>query len=128
MNFICIIDPFLQCFLCNCRTSRIIGKAQVDQIRCLIRKLRCKAVFLGTGHVYQSLICAQRFVIYTGSACHDIRIHIDRINRIADRNKIIGSKNLLNISDITLCTVRYKNLIRRNLAAPCCKILFCNRV
>ena len=49
--FIGIIYPLLQFCPGNSRSGRIVWKAQVYQIRCLLRKLRHKSVFPCTRHI-----------------------------------------------------------------------------
>ena len=42
--FICIIYPFLQFIFCDCCTTWIIRKTEIDQIRCLYRQFRKKSI------------------------------------------------------------------------------------
>ena len=100
-----IVHPALQLFLCDRRTGRIVREAQVNQIRCLLRKIRSKPIVRGTWHVDNITPALRQRIIASGTPCHYIGIHIHRIDRIANCNLIIQAENLLNISGITFCTV-----------------------
>ena len=125
-NFIGIVHPFLQLILCKRCSGRVIRQTQIDYVRCLLRKLRYEMIFCCTWHVNDIAPCAGLLVVSTGSSSHNVGIHINRIDRITDRNLVVLSENLLNISGIALCSVRYKDFICCNLTASCCIIVLCD--
>ena len=130
---ICIVHPFLQLCLGQCCTGRVVRRADINKIRLAVSgdllrlsgsgQIRRKAVLLGAGHVNHIAPAAGRSVIFTGSSRHDIAVHIDRIDRIADSDHVVLFKNLLNVSGIRFCTVGDKNLIVCNVAAACTVIV-----
>ena len=123
-----IIHPLLQSVLCDGGTCRIIGKTQIDQIRYGSGKLRNKPVLCRTGHIDHIGPFPGCRIKYSRPSCHDIGIHIHRVDRVTYSNTIVQSKNLLNISRITFCSIGDKNFIRFNLTAPCSVIIRDNRI
>ena len=111
-----IIHPFLELRLRDGRSSRIIGKTQIDNVRSLFRKLRRKIRLLRTRHIDH--IAPGLLIRIIGSCAprHHIRIHIDRIDRVAYSDLIILRKDLLDIAGIALGSVRDEHLIRLNIA------------
>ena len=63
---------------------------------------RKKAVFCSSGNVSDL------------SAAHNIGIHIYRIYRVGDKDHIVISENICNISGIAFCSVGNKNIARIN--------------
>ena len=123
-----IIHPGLELLPVQRRTGRVVRGADVDDIRCSVRKCRAEAVFLRAGHVDDIAPARCLIIIFTCTACHDVGIHINRINRIADRDHIILLENFLNIAGIALGAVGNKDLIIRDFTASCSVIILRNRV
>ena len=123
-----IIDPFLQLCFVDRGAGRIVGEAQIDQIRHFLWQLRGKVIVRRAGHVDHIAPSFRGRVIGACPSRHNIGIHIDRVDRIADRDLIIQCKDFLNIAGITFCTVRHKNLVRLNLAASGLIVVIRNRI
>ena len=60
--------------------------------------------------------------------CHNIGIHVYRVNGVTYRDLIVQAEDLLNIATVTFCSVGYKNLVRCNIAASCLIIIFGDRI
>ena len=126
-HFVCIIHPLLKLGFGDCGACRIVGEAQINQIRRFSfprRNLRRKIIFRNAGHinyVAPGFPCA---VIGTCSSRHHVGVHINRINRVADCNFIVHAEYFLNVSRIAFCAVGYENLIRGNIASSCFIIVF----
>ena len=123
-----IINPYLKLILCDRGTCRIIWKTKINNIRCILWKLRHKIVLLCTWHIndIRPFLCSR--IICTGTSCHCIGIYIYRINRITDSNLVILTENISDITRITLCSVTDKNLIGCNIASSVLIILLCDHI
>ena len=118
-----IIHPLLELRFGDGGTGGIIGKAQVNDIRCLLRQLRRKIRLRRTGHVDHVTPCPRCRIVGTGPARHHIGVHIDRIHRVADRDFVVYTENLLDISGIALRPIGNKYLVGRDITAPCLVVL-----
>ena len=123
MLFVRIVHPFLQLILCDRCTGRIVREAQIDDIRCLLRKLRSESVFFLTWHVDHIAPKSGCCIICSGSSCHNIGIYIDWIYRIADSDLIVKGKDLLNISGITFCAIADKYFVNCDIDTACIVIV-----
>ena len=54
---------------------------------------------------------------------HDVRIHIDRINRLHNPDAVIGAEDIKDVATIAFRAVRDKNLIIGNIHSPCPVVL-----
>ena len=118
-----IIDPLLQLCLVHNRACRIVGEAQIDQIRHLFRQVWYKPILRCTGHVDHFVKSPCLRIVITRSARHYIGIHIDRIDRITHSNLVRCVKNLLYIAAVALRAVRNEDLLRRDLTSSGLEIL-----
>ena len=114
-----IVNPLLQLVFCDGSTCRIIWQTQINDVRIFLRELRNEIVLFCAWHVDDIAPHLSFRIVSTGSACHNIGIHINRVNRITYSDAVIYGKNLLDISGITLCSVGYKNLICADVASSC---------
>ena len=111
--FVGVVHPLLKPVFFHDSTGGIVGEAKIDQIRCLsFRQLRRKTILRRTGHINYILVGARRRIIQACPACHDVGVHIDRVDGIAHRNRIVHTEDLLDITAVALCAVRDKNLLR----------------
>ena len=122
-NTVCIINPFLQLILGQGCSCRIVWQTQVNDIRVLLWKFRYEIIFCRTWHIDHVAPHLCICIVYTCSSCHNVRININRVNRITDSDTVVHRKNLLNITGITLGSIGYKNLIRRDIASSCLIIM-----
>ena len=113
-----IIHPLLKLRFRDRGTGRVIGETQVNDIRRLLRQLRRKICLRRTGHVDHVAPCLRRRIISPGPARHHVGVHIDRIHRVADRDLVVDTKNLLDISGITLGSVGNEYLVGGDIASP----------
>ena len=103
--FVGIVHPYLQLVFGDGSSGGVVGAAQVNDIRCFFWKFRYKVVFCGAGHVDHIAPGAFCRIISAGTSCHNISVHVYRINRVAHCNFVVYTENLLNVSGITLCSV-----------------------
>ena len=87
--FIRIIHPLLEFFFIDDCSGRIVREAEIDKISFLLWKLRSKSMLCITRHINDAVKETTFLVIIPCSSCHNIRINIYRINRVADCNYII---------------------------------------
>ena len=127
MLFVCVIYPFLQLILRDRCTGRVVRETQIDDIRCLLWKFWCESIFFLTWHVDHIAPKTGCCIIRSGSSCHNIRIYINRIYRIADSDLIVKGKDLLNISGITFCTVTDKYFVDCDVNTACIVIVLYDR-
>ena len=125
--FVCIIYPHLKLVFCDGGAGRIVRQTEINNVWCLLWKFRHKIIFHRARHINDIAPCLCLCIIFACSSCHNIRVHIDRIYRIAHCYAVIHRKNFLNISGITLCSVWNKNLIRRDITSSCLIIIFRDR-
>ena len=83
---------------------------------------------LCAGHVNKVGILLFRFDPIPGSSGHNVGIHINRVNRVADGHLCVRTENFLNIRGITLCPVGDKDFIIGDIAASGAVILLGNRI
>ena len=114
-----IINPSLKSILGNNSSGRIVGEAEIDDIRGLCRYLGHEIVFSRTRHVYHIGPCLACLIKNAGSSCHYICVNIHGINRITDCNLTILCEDFLYISAVALCTVRNKDFIISYITASC---------
>ena len=116
-----VVHPLLQPVFFHDGTRRIVWKTQIDQVgHPALRQLRCKAVFRRAGHIDDLPVGTRRLIIRSGPARHDIGVHIDRVDRITYRDRIVDAEDLLDIAAVALGPVGHKDLLRGNVtpAAP----------
>jgi len=96
---ICIskVDPFFQFFFCSNCSGWIIGITQKNQVGDFFGQFRYKPIFFEAWHVNNALVITVS-TASAGFAAHYGRIHINRVNRVADSNFAGASKYFLNIS------------------------------
>ena len=126
--FVGIIYPNLKLFFCDRLAGRVVREAQIDDIRSFFWQFRTEIVFCGTRHVDHITPGLTFRIISAGSSCHNVGIHINRVNRITYRNFIIQREYFLNICRIALCTIRYKNLICCDVTSVSFVIILCDRL
>ena len=73
-----------------------------------------KSVLDGARQIKNAFVAAISFRP-AAVARHHVRVDIDRIDRIGDRDSVLVPKNIENISAITFRSVRDKDLIIRDL-------------
>ena len=84
--------------------GRVVRGAEINNIRFLsLRRHRKKAIFHIGIHKYDL------------SACHHVRIHVNRVYRIRDQDRVVRIKEIEDISDITLRAVADEYILRRHL-------------
>ena len=126
--FVCVVHPFLQLVLCNGRAGGVIWEAQINQIRHFFRKFRQKTVFLTARHIDHAVKIFSCSIVLSGTSCHDIGIHINRVNRVTDSHLVVNPENLLDISGIAFRTVGNKDFVCCNVTSPVLIVIFCNGI
>ena len=120
-----MVNPLLKLILCDNTSCWVIRIAKINQIWCLFWQCRCEIVFLCTRHVNNIAPCLSLWIVNASASCHNITVNIYRVNRVTYSNNTVCRKDFLNISAVTLCTVRNKYFIDIYMAASVL-IFLCN--
>ncbi len=113
-----VVHPPLKLLLRDRRAGRVVGEAEIDQIRPLLREIGDEAVRLGAGHIDHIAPVPGFRIVCAGAAGHHVGIHVDRIDRIADRDPRVVRKQLLNVAGVAFRAVRDEDLVGPDIAAP----------
>ncbi len=97
------------------RAGRVVRKAEVNQIGRRVRRLGHEAVCLRAGQINDALVAAAGSG-RAGVAGHDVRIDVNRIDRIGDRDLVLVAQDIEDETAIGFRAVGEKNLIVGNLA------------
>ena len=118
-DLVCVVNPLLQLIFCDGCSCRVVRQTQINDVRILLRELRYEIVFFCTWHIDDIAphLCLR--IVCTGSASHNVGIHINRVNRVTYCDAVIYRENLLDVSRIALCAVRYENFICADVASSC---------
>ncbi len=103
------IDPFLQTVLGYCGAGGIVWKTQINQINRRFGQRWNKTILRQAFQINDFIVSS--IIEISGSAGHDIRIQINRIHRIRNRQANVRCKDFLNITRIAFGAVTDKNLI-----------------
>ena len=95
-----IVDPLLQLLPGRHRPGRVIRIAQVDEIHLFLRKGRGKIILSRAGQVDQPCKLSP-FVALSSVACHHIGIHVNRVDRIGNRNLLPTSEDIEDVARVT---------------------------
>ena len=111
-----IIDPTRQS-LGRCHGAGwIVGETEVDHIDVLLRRIGHEIIFDGARQIGDSFV-ATVVPHLSGMTSHDIGIDVNWINRIGDRDFVLMSKNIQDVTAIAFRSVRHENLILTDLDA-----------
>ena len=101
-----VFYPRLQLLCAVCGAGRVIGRAKIDDVRL--------DAFIGHGEKVVFLIGSR---INDAPACHDVRVHIDRIDRVGDKHRVVLRENIGQVAAVGFCAVGHKDLIGGDLYA-----------
>ena len=108
--FVCVVDELLQGFAAEHRTGRVVRAAKVDQLHRFLGQIRLEIVFGSrskVGYLRKMSVTLQ----HTGTASHHVRVQIDRVNRVRNRNLYIFCKKFLDVCDIALGTIAHEDIV-----------------
>jgi hypothetical protein len=88
----------------------IVGITKINQIDLFLRKSRNKAIRFVTRQIDQTGISAGSISL-AGVTGHNIRININRVNRVHNGNPVLRPENIEDVAAITLGAVRDKDLV-----------------
>ena len=112
--FLRISDPALELGAARDRAGGIVGKAKVYNIGLLVRRARDETVFRAARQVDQSFVAA-RLIRRPGVSRHHVRIDVNRINWVGNRDPVSVAKHVQNKSAVAFRSVGNKDFIIRNL-------------
>ena len=109
-----IVYPLFQLRFGGAHTGGVVGKAQVDHIRSLLRQIGHKAVLLCAGHIDKVAVKAVG-VLVTAAAVHGVGVHIHRVHRVTHSDLVVYAEQVADIAAVGLGAVGQKNLVFLNI-------------
>jgi len=108
-----VVHPCLQARTVDDGTRGVVGEAQVDDRDVCVGggKVGHEAVLLRAGHVHHVAPQAGFLVVGAGAACHDVRVNVDGVHRVAHRDARIGAEYLLDVGGIGLRAVAHEHFV-----------------
>ena len=88
-----IIDPLCQFLLRDDSPRGVVGIAEIDDVEMLRWNIARKAVPHMAGDVLE------------GASCHDVRVHINRIDGVGDAHDVVGRENVADVARVALGTI-----------------------
>ena len=114
--FLGVVDPLRQLLARERRARRVVRAAEVDHVDLFLRQVRCEVVLRRAGQIddaFEVAVVLQR----SRAAGHDVRVEVDRVNRVRDGDLVGRAEDLLDVAAVALRAVADENLIRRDLDA-----------
>ena len=101
-----IIDPLCQFLLRDDSPRGVVGIAEIDDVEMLRWNIARKAVPHMAGDVLE------------GASCHDVRVHINRIDGVGDAHDVVGRENVADVARVALGTIADEYFFAVKLNAP----------
>ena len=120
-----VIHPGLKLCARRGRSSRVVRRAEVNDVRLHARRLGNETVCRRAREVNHAFIRAG-FVGGTGVAGHDVRIDVNGIDRVADGEFVLVSEDVEDVAAITLRSVADEDLVVGHLDALVAEIVLCD--
>ena len=105
-----IVYPLFQLRFGGAHTGGVVGKAQVDHIRSLLRQIGHKAVLLCAGHIDKVAVKAVG-VLVAAAAVHGVGVHIHRVHRVTHSDLVVYAEQVADIAAVGLGAVRDEDLV-----------------
>ena len=122
-----VIDPRLELRARRDGAGRVVRKAEIDHVHLFRRRLGDEAVLRGALQIDEPRIRAA-LVALAGVAGHDVRIDIDGIDRVGDRDAVLVAEDVEDVAAIALRAVADEDLVIRDLDALRAEIILRDRV
>ena len=117
-----VIDPARKLFARRHRAGGIVWKTKINKIDMFLRRFGDKFVFRVARQINDSFV-ASVFARRAGVTGHHVRVDVNRVNRIGDRDFVLIAKNIENKTAIAFRSVRDKNLLVCDVDLAIAKIL-----
>ena len=105
-----IVHPCFQHLWIGHNTCGVIGKAEINDVYLAVRQLGQEFIGFSAWHVVEAMVTALG-IGFTGSSCHDVGVHVNRIGRICYSDNIIHGKDFLNIATIAFGAVTDEDFV-----------------
>src|SRR5689334_9000625 len=105
-----IINPVNELFACRNRPSRVVWKTEIDDIDVLFRRLGYEIVLSGAWQIHEPFKTSV-LARGTGVPRHHVRVDVNRIYRIGDRDLVLVAQNIQDETAIAFGSVRNENLV-----------------
>ena len=121
-----VVHPGLELRPRGRRAGRIIGRTQINDVNVAFGRFGHEPVAGTAGKINQFRVRA-RFVGRACMAGHDVRVHIDRIHRIADGDFVFAAQDVEDVAGVALRSIADKNFVVRHLDAAIAEVVSGNR-
>ena len=121
-----VVDPFLELLLAEGRSGRVIWIAKVDDVDAAAGQARDEVVLGRAGDIDD--IAPTVVDQCARTSAHDVRVDIDRIDRIGDADTVVVPEDVTDVAAIALGAIADKDLARLDRDAPAGIVVFYNRV
>ena len=111
MVFFSRFDPVRQFFAAHGRTGRVGRVAEIDEVDFFFRRFGFEAVFRRAGQVGDAVVDAFFSIPVARVAEHDVRVEVDRVDRIGDSEFEIAAEDFLDAGDVSLSAVADEDFI-----------------
>ena len=105
-----VVHPGGQRIAAEHRACGVVGIAQVDDVRAGEGEVRHEVVFPRAGQIDEAVPAL--FGQFSGTAGHDVGIHIDGVDRVHDRHRAVLGKEFLKIAQVAFGPVADEDLVR----------------
>ena len=109
------------------RAGRVVGRTEIGDLDRRGRRIRNESVALGRGQVGDARIAPLR-VGGAGAAGHHVRVDVDRIDRVGDRERRALVEDLLDVAAVLFAAVGDEDLVGRDLDTARAVVVFADRV
>jgi hypothetical protein len=100
LMFLRVRDPRCELRVRGDSAGRIVRETEIDHVHSFSRRFGNEAVRLAAREVQEARVCAGR-IGFAGATRHHIRVHVDRVHRVRDRDAVLRSQNIKDVSAVT---------------------------
>ena len=118
-----VVDPDFELFPRERRSRRVVRVAQVNDVGGRGRQRGNEAVFLDAGQVDEAIpaaVGAER----SRAARHDVRVHVDGIDRIRHRDAVVRAENVADVPGVAFRAVGDEDFVGGNVDPARAEIVF----
>ena len=113
-----IVHIDLELFFGEGHAGGVVREAKIHHVHPLGRQRGDKAVCFRAGHVDDLLIAALGVIIVSAAPAHHVRVHVDGVYGVGDRDDALLREDFLNVANVALCAIGNEDLVEveRNAA------------
>jgi len=120
-----VIHPCLELRAIGDGAGRIVRRTQINHIHMPFGRLGDESVARFARQINQ-LRVSTGLIRFTGVTGHDVGVHINRINRVADGDFVFMAEDIEDIAGVAFGAVADKNFVVGHLATAVAEIVFGN--